>query len=87
MTLKEAREKVGKTQSEMADLLGISRNYLALIEVGRRPESTELLEKALLIVNKSSRELTTDEWKARAIAAESKVEKLKKTLTTLLDSL
>ena len=87
MTLQEAREKVGKTQSEMADLLGISRNYLALIEVGRRPESTELLEKALLIVNKSSRELTTDEWKARAIAAESKVEKLKKTLTTLLDSL
>ena len=87
MTLKEAREKVGKTQSEMADLLGISRNYLALIEVGRRPESTELLEKALLIVNKSSRELTTDEWKARAIAAESKVEKLKKTLSTLLDSL
>ncbi|MBR0196886.1 MAG: helix-turn-helix transcriptional regulator [Kiritimatiellae bacterium] len=87
MTLKEARERVGKTQSEMAELLGISRNYLALIEVGKRPESTDLLEKALLIVNKSSKELTTDEWKARAIAAESKVEKLKKSLAALLDAL
>jgi len=87
MTLKEARERVGKTQSEMAELLGISRNYLALIEVGKRPESTDLLEKALLIVNKSSKELTTEEWKARAIAAESKVEKLKKSLAALLDAL
>ena len=87
MTLKEARERVGKTQSEMAELLGISRNYLALIEVGKRPESTDLLEKALLIVNKSTKELTTDEWKARAIAAESKVEKLKKSLAALLDAL
>ena len=87
MTLKEARERVGKTQSEMAELLGLSRNYLALIEVGKRPESTDLLEKALLIVNKSSKELTTNEWKARAIAAESKVEKLKKSLAALLDAL
>jgi len=87
MTLKEAREKIGKTQSQMAELLGISRNYLALIEVGKRPESTELLGKALLIVNKSSRELTIDEWKARAIAAESKLEKIKKSMASLLDGL
>ena len=87
MTLKEARERIGKTQAEMADLLGISRNYLALIEVGKRPESTELLEKALLIVNKSTRELTIDEWKARAIAAEAKLEKVKKAMKAVLDGL
>jgi len=87
MTLKEAREKIGKTQAEMAELLGISRNYLALIEIGKRPEPTELLGKALLIVNKASRELTIDEWKARAIAAESKLEKIKKTMATILDGL
>ncbi len=84
MTLKEAREKIGKTQSEMAELLGISRNYLALIEVGKRPESTELLSKALLIVNKATKELTIDEWKERAIAAESKLEELRKALANLL---
>ena len=50
MTIKEIRERLGKTQQEMADLLGISRNYLALIEIGKRPESTDLLGKALLIV-------------------------------------
>ena len=87
ITLKEAREKIGKTQSQMAELLGISRNYLALIEIGKRPESTDLLEKALLIVNKATRELTIDEWKARAIAAESKLEKIKKSMAAILDGL
>ena len=87
MTLKEAREKIGKTQSQMAELLGISRNYLALIEIGKRPESTDLLEKALLIVNKATRELTIDEWKARAIVAESKLEKIKKSMAAILDGL
>ena len=43
MTIKETRERLGKTQAEMAELLGISRNYLALIEVGKRPESPDLL--------------------------------------------
>ena len=85
--MKEAREKIGKTQSQMAELLGISRNYLALIEIGKRPESTDLLEKALLIVNKATRELTIDEWKARAIAAESKLEKIKKSMAAILDGL
>ena len=77
MTLKDVREKLGKTQSEMAELLGISRNYLALIETGKRPEPTELLSAALLIVNKASAELTKEEWKARALSAEAKLESLK----------
>ena len=85
MTLKEARERVGKTQSEMAKLLGISRNYLALIEVGKRPESSDLLERALLIVNKASQELSMEDWKARALSAEAKLASLKKAMTAWLE--
>lgn len=84
MTLKETRERLGKTQAEMADLLGISRNYLALIEVGKRPESPDLLSRALLIVNSSKQELSRDEWKARALAAEAKLAGLKRAMESLL---
>lgn len=84
MTLKETRERLGKTQAEMADLLGISRNYLALIEVGKRTESPDLLSRALLIVNSSQQELSRDEWKARALAAEAKLASLKRAMGSLL---
>ena len=86
MTLKDMRERIGKTQSEMADLLGISRNYLALIESGKRPEQPDLLQRALLIVNNASRELTAEEWKARALSAEAKLAALKRMTESMLKS-
>lgn len=87
MTLKETRERLGKTQQEMAELLGISRNYLALIEVGKRPEPPDLLERALVIVNKSAKSLTVDDWKARAIAAEAKLASLKRAMQSLIEQI
>ena len=87
MTLKEARERVGKTQSEMAEMLGISRNYLALIESGKRPESTDILQRALLIVNKHSVGLTKEEWRDRALAAEAKLANLKKTMLAWIEQI
>jgi len=87
MTLRDARERVGKTQQEMAELLGISRNYLALIESGKRPEQPDLLERALVIVNKSAKALTLDDWRARAIAAESKLAELKRAMREWIDAI
>ena len=87
MTLKEARERVGKTQLEMAEMLGISRNYLALIESGKRPESTDILQRALLIVNKQSVGLTKEEWRDRALAAEAKLANLKKTMLAWIEQI
>jgi transcriptional regulator with XRE-family HTH domain len=85
MRLKEIRERLGKTQAEMADLLGISRNYLALIETGKRSESADLVDRGLLIVNKHSEELSKDEWKARALAAEAKLAGLKRALGVIIN--
>ena len=85
MRLKEIRERLGKTQAEMADLLGITRNYLALIETGKRPESADLVDRGLLIVNKCSEELSKDEWKARALAAEAKLAGLKRALGVIIN--
>ena len=87
MTIKDIRERLGKTQQEMAELLGISRNYLALIEVGKRPESTELLEKSLLIVNKADAKLSAEEWKSRALSAEAKLAEIKKAMAKLINSM
>ena len=86
MSIKELRERIGKTQAEMADLLGITRNYLALMESGKRPEQPDILERALLIVNKASKELTADEWKARALAAEAKLATLRRMTESMLKS-
>lgn len=85
MTLREVRERLGKTQAEMAGLLGITRNYLALIETGKRPEPTDLLARALLIVNSADENLTREQWKARAIAAETKLAGLKRAIAALID--
>lgn len=84
MTIKDMRERIGKTQFEMADLLGISRNYLALMESGKRPEQPDILERALLIVNNASRELTAEEWKTRALVAEAKLATLKRMTESML---
>ncbi len=85
MTLKDARERLGKTQAEMASLLGITRNYLALIETGKRPEQSDLLARALLIVNNADEDLTREQWKARAIAAETKLAGLKRAMGALIE--
>lgn len=84
MNIKDLRERIGKTQSDMAELLGISRNYLALMESGKRPEQPEIIERALLIVNNASRELTAEEWKARALSAEAKLASLKRIAESML---
>ena len=85
MTVKEARERIGKTQSEMAEILGISRNYLALIETGKRPESPDILQRALLIVNKQSKDISKEEWRSRSLAAEAKLDNLKKAMLTWIE--
>lgn len=71
----------------MAEMLGISRNYLALIEVGKRPEPPNLLERALLIVNKLSVDLSKEEWRSRALSAEAKLANLKKTMQAWIEQI
>lgn len=78
------RERVGKTQAEMAEMLGITRNYLALMESGKRPEQPDILQQAQLIVNKSVAELSAEEWKARALAAEAKLDTLRRMTEAML---
>lgn len=84
MTLRDLRERIGKTQAEMAEMLGITRNYLALMESGRRPEQPDIMQQALLIVNRSLSVLTADEWKARALAAEAKLDALRRMTEAML---
>lgn len=48
-TIREIREALHLTQVEMANRLGITRNYLALIETGRRsvPEKVKVIASEL----------------------------------------
>ena len=51
MTIRNIRESLHLTQVEMAKRLGITRNYLALIETGRRPLPEKIKETAADLCN------------------------------------
>jgi transcriptional regulator with XRE-family HTH domain len=48
------REKLGITQEDLAVLLGISRSYLALFELGKRSLPVEAKQKLAALINKSN---------------------------------
>lgn len=55
-----ARTEAGKTQAEFAEILGISRNYLWMLESGRKPITPKMLAKInALDVPSTSQELLT----------------------------
>jgi transcriptional regulator with XRE-family HTH domain len=41
----QARAELGVTQQELADFLGISRNYVSLLEIGQRSATPDLLRR------------------------------------------
>lgn len=53
-TVKEIRQTLGITQEEMAKRLGITRNYLALMETEKRKTPIAVTEKANRIVTDSN---------------------------------
>jgi len=55
LSLSDFRRRNGLTQQALADRLGVSRNYVALIENGRKP-FTEKMRTKLSIVNNAGAE-------------------------------
>ena len=51
MTLKEIRTFLGFSQRQFAEALGVSRNYITLIEMGKRTPSGDLQRKAAELAN------------------------------------
>ena len=85
-SIKDIRNSLGFTQGEMAELLGITRNYLALMETGRRKTPDELLQKATVLFDTNS---VTDKnvayWKNRAIRAEARLDSLRGAIRSFND--
>jgi transcriptional regulator with XRE-family HTH domain len=55
--LRQARKRLGMTQKEFAEAIGMQTNSLAMIERGLRPvvKTTELAVKYLLVMNKKKK--------------------------------
>ena len=49
--LKDAREKAGLTQLELAEKAGITANYYAVVERGEKNVSYEKLQRILKVLN------------------------------------
>jgi DNA-binding XRE family transcriptional regulator len=55
--LRQARKRLGMTQSELAEAIGMQKNSIAMIERGLRPvmKTTELSVKYLLVMSQNRR--------------------------------
>lgn len=58
--IKEARKSVGITQKELAELVGTSREYVAIIENGHKTPSMKLLNKIAKALNTSLKDLINE---------------------------
>lgn len=83
--MKNIRQKLGVTQRELAEMLGVSQNYVAQIESGRKSVS----KKMQLSLEKLSADDVADsfvDWRQRALIAEAKLESLKSQIMDLIVS-
>lgn len=55
--IKNARKSVGLRQNEMAEKLGISQNFLCMLETGKRSPSLYMLQKIAIMAGMSVDEL------------------------------
>lgn len=81
--MKNIRQKLGVTQRELAEMLGVSQNYVAQIESGKKTVSRKLK----LSLERLSDQYVDDhfiDWKQRAIKAEAKLETLKNQIMELI---
>jgi transcriptional regulator with XRE-family HTH domain len=55
--LRQARKRLGMTQTELAEAIGMQKNSVAMIERGLRPvmKTTELAVRYLLVMSKKRR--------------------------------
>lgn len=51
MNVKEIRETLNLTQAELAIALEVSRNYVCLLEAGKRVPSQKIINKLKLLAN------------------------------------
>lgn len=68
LSLVDCRRELGMTQQELAEKLGCSRNYIAMVEGGIKPFSKKLRGKLSLVVPKSFNQVgegAEDSGKAR----------------------
>ena len=60
MSLAEARKKVGLTQAEVAETVGVSRSLIGLIELGKRRPDYGLAKKLSKLYKKPMNDLFFD---------------------------
>ena len=88
--LLETRKSLKMTQQELADRIGVAKNYIYLIESGRKP-LTESIKSAVEKLDRTE-SLTCDQGleerlrraELRASAAESKLKQVSDTLEVIL---
>jgi transcriptional regulator with XRE-family HTH domain len=68
-TLSTLRERYGYTQQGLADALGVSRPYISLIELGRKPLQDRLLARVADILEITPLAIKTYDHEEMMVAA------------------
>lgn len=65
LTLLDARKRLGLTQTQLANLLEITAEYVSMIENGKKTASQKILNKLNLLLNQMPR--NTASWRAAQV--------------------
>ena len=88
--LLEARKSLKMTQQELADRLGVAKNYIYLIESGRKPltdsirSAVEKLDSPSYLTQDTNMEDRVNVAERRADIAEQKLKQVRDTLDIIL---
>lgn len=85
VSLQEERRKLNLTQEELADKLGVTREYLSMVERGAKPLSRKLSQKFSEMVSKKVPPLETKAPSNQTPATKDDLEKINSDLATITD--
>lgn len=90
LSLLDFRQRLGLTQQELADRIDVSRNYIALVENGKKPFSDKLKAKLSLVNNSPAappREEARPDVCPQCAEKDKEIEWLKKQIEGLIAAL
>lgn len=79
--IKEIRDKLGLTQAEFAEVLGVQRTYVSMVESGKKPLSDKFIKKVDKLLKKEV--YTKEDTQVDLVAIDARISGIEKRLESI----